>query len=166
MRSISPSFACLGRCPASKAAANHRDGLRTDLMQVANRRQNVEVNVIRRVDLRSALRLAAPTEIDGKSAESGLRQSLRLRRPTLLVEPTPVRQHDAAIAVSVHVGMNNSTVLGRERHVLGPAASNQHYSSQGQSNDSNHLSRGNSFAQRFRVPNGCALICGPDTGAR
>ena len=124
------------------------------------------MNVIQRVDLRSALRLAAPTEIDGKSAESGLRQSLRLRRPTLLVEPAPVRQHDAAIAVSVHVGMDDSTILGRERHVLGPAASNQHNSSQGQSHDSKHLSRGNSFAHRFGVPNVCELICGPDSRAR
>ena len=58
-------------------------------MQVVNRRQNVEVIVVRRGDLGSALRLATPTEVDGKSAESGLRQCVRLCRQLSLLNRPP-----------------------------------------------------------------------------
>jgi hypothetical protein len=84
-------------------------------MQVADGGQHIEVDpVVARGGLGSAARLPPPAEIDGHGAESGLRQCLRLHRPTLLVEPASVSQHDAVVARAVHVGVDDAPVLRRK----------------------------------------------------
>ena len=45
---------------------------------------------------------------------SGIRQSLRLLLPTLLVETGPVSQHDAPVALTVPIGVDEAAVLGGE----------------------------------------------------
>jgi hypothetical protein len=44
-------------------------------------------------------------------------------------------QHDAAVAVSVHVGMDDATVLGGKRNVLWSGASRQRENRQGSAED-------------------------------
>ena len=41
-----------------------------------------------------------------------------LHRPTLLVEPAAVSQHHAAVARSIHVGVDDPPVLGRKGNAL------------------------------------------------
>ena len=66
----------------------------------------------------SNLRLAVPAEVDCQDSEPGPREDRRLLSPTLLVEATSVNKHDAAIASSVLVGVDEPPVRRRKRHGL------------------------------------------------
>ena len=43
---------------------------------------------------------------------------MRLLRPTLLVEPTPMSQHDTTVSHSVKVTMDETSVLSRKADTL------------------------------------------------
>ena len=64
------------------------------------------------------MRLAAPAEIDGQSAKSGLNERLRLLLPALLVEAASMRQHHAALAFSVDICVDDTSVLSWKGDVL------------------------------------------------
>jgi len=84
-----------------------------------DRGEHVEVERgTQRVGLARASRLPVAAEIEGQHAESVLRQHPRLLLPTLLVETAPVSQHDAVVAFSVDVSVDEPSVLGRKGDAL------------------------------------------------
>src|SRR5260370_30078988 len=108
----------IGGRRASKARSDNGYGFRAGLVEVAYCGQYVVLDAfVSGLRLGSA-RLAAPAEVAGECAKSGLDQRLRRFLPALLVEAASVRQHHAALAFSVDICVDDASVLSCKGDVL------------------------------------------------
>src|SRR5467141_695149 len=106
-----------GRC-ASKARSDNGYGFRAGLVEVAYCGQYVVLDAFVSGLRLGSVRLAAPAEVDGQCAKSGLNERLRLLLPALLVEAASMRQHHAALALPVDIRVDDASVLSRKGDVL------------------------------------------------
>ncbi len=110
----------VGRDASAQTAANRRHRRRAGRAQMPHAGKHVEVERRREdVLLSGPRRVAVAAEVDGQHAIAGPLQFSRLLLPTALVEPAPVRQHDAARARAVQVALDHAAVFGVKRDRAG-----------------------------------------------
>ncbi len=81
--------------------------------------QNIQVEwSTQRLGLAWTSRLAIAAEVDRQNAKSCRRQSPCLLPPTFLVKSAAVGQHDAAVTISLQIGVDGSPVRSSKGNVL------------------------------------------------
>jgi hypothetical protein len=125
-RSISPGceaidwlrgYRCIACSSPSHAASDHRHALRTRLPQVPDSGQNIQMKRrVHRIGVAGASRFTVAAEVERQHSKPCTRQRSSLLPPALLVELTTVGQHDGSIAISINIGADYASILGRKRN--------------------------------------------------
>ena len=102
---------------SSQATAHYRYALGAGLSQIADSGQYIQVKRrAHRVGVPRASRLTVATKVERQHAKSRRSKGSRLLLPALLIEATPVGQHDSSVTFSVKVSVDYASVVGGKRH--------------------------------------------------